>query len=154
MGQATKTVYKNISVKTEGDQYFVYSGEEHLITLQKIAPRMVEDEDGNVFSTQKYLSNLLAIEVTNESEVKLNSIEIHAANEEKFEGTIKSEKLSKSPLIMKMEVERSEFHQQVEFQVIVTFADGDKHALKETIFLDGAYEDQYLFQIVGNTAEK
>ena len=152
--QTTKTVYKNISVKTEGDQYFVYSGEEYLLTLQKIAPRMVEDEDGNVFSTQKYLSNLLAIEVVNESDVKLNSIEFLAMNEEEFEGTIKSEQLSKMPLITKMEVERSEFHRKVEFEVIVTLVDGNEHILNETIFLDGAYEDLYLFHIVGSTVEK
>lgn len=150
---ATKTVYKNITVKTEVDQYFVYSGEEHLLTLQKIAPRFVEDEDGNVFSTQTYLSNLLAIEVVNKSDVKLNSIELLAMNGKEFEGTIQSEKLSKLPLTIKMEVERSEFHRKVEFQVIVTLADGREHTLTETIFLDGAYEDLYHFQIVGSTAE-
>lgn len=151
---ATKTVYKNISVKTEGDQYFVYSGEEHLMTLQKIAPRFVEDEDGNIFNTQKYLSNYLAIEVVNESDVKLNSIEFLPMNEEEFEGTIKSEQMSKLPLITKMEVERSEFHRKVEFQVNVTLADGREQTLNDTIFLDGAYEDLYLFHIVGSKPEK
>lgn len=144
------TVYKNISVKTEGDQYFVYSGENHLMTLHKIAPRFVEDEDGNVFSTQKYLSDLLSIEIVNESDVQLNSIEILAMNEEEFEEKVKSEQLSKSPLITKVEVERSEFHRKVEFQVIVTLANGREHTLNETIFLDGAYEDLYHFRIVGS----
>lgn len=153
LGQTSETVYENISVKTKGDQYFVYSGDEHLMTLQKIAPRIVEDEDGNIFSTQKYLSNLLAIEVVNESDVKLNSLELQAVNDEEFEGTIKSVRLSKLPLIWKMEIERSEFHWKVEFQIIVTLADGNKHTLNETIFLDGAYEDLYLFHIVGNKAE-
>lgn len=149
----TETVYKNISVKTEGDQYFVYSGEEHILTLQKIAPRFVEDEEGNVFSTQKYLSDLLSIEVVNESDVKLTAIEILAMNEGEFEGTVKSEQLSKLPLITKMEVERSEFHRKAEFKVIVSLADGSEHTLNETIFLDGAYEDLYLFQITGSKAE-
>ena len=140
-------------MKTEGDLYFVYSGENHLMTLQKIAPRFVEDEDGNVFSTQKYLSNLLAIEVVNKSDVQLDTIELLAMNKEDFEGTVKTEQLSKSPLITKIEVERSEFHRKVEFQVIVTLTDGRKHTLNETIFLDGAYEDLYLFHLVGSKAE-
>lgn len=147
------TVYKNISVKTEEDQYFVYSGKEHLMTLQKIAPRLVKDEDGNVFSTQKYLSNLLSIEVVNESDVKLKSIEFLVMNGEEFEGTLISKQVSKFPLTTKVEVERSEFHRKVEFQVIVTLADGGKHTLNQTIFLDGAYEDLYLFHIVGTTVE-
>ncbi|SDN26992.1 hypothetical protein SAMN05518871_104132 [Psychrobacillus sp. OK028] len=151
---ATQTVYENISVKTDGDQYFVNSGEEHILTLKKIAPRLVEDEDGNVFSTQKYLSDLLAIEVVNESDIKLTSIEILATNEDKFDGKIKSERLSKSPLIAKMEVNRSEFHRVVEFQVNVTLADGTEHTLNDTILLDGAYEDLYLFRIVGSSVEK
>jgi hypothetical protein len=50
-----------------------------------------------------------------------------------------------------MKVERSEFHRKVEFQVIVTLENGMEHILNETIFLDGAYEDLYLFHIVGST---
>ena len=53
-----------------------------------------------------------------------------------------------------MVVERSEFHRKVEFQVCVNLADGNKHTLNETIYLDGTYEDRYLFHLVGSTAEE
>jgi len=46
-----------------------------------------------------------------------------------------------------MVVERSEFHRKVEFQVCVNLADGNKHTLNETIFLEGTYEDLYSFHI-------
>lgn len=58
--------------------------------------------------------------------------------------------LSKLPLITKMKVERSEVHRKVEFQIIATLENGMEHILI-TIFLDGAYEDLYLFHIVGST---
>lgn len=78
-----KKIYPNISVKTEGTSYFVYSNNELIVTFEKIAPRIVVDKNGNRYSTSLYLSKEYELQFVNQSSIDLSNLEL-AINDESY----------------------------------------------------------------------
>ncbi|MDX1772423.1 MAG: hypothetical protein R3328_12900 [Planococcaceae bacterium] len=53
--EASEVVYQDIQVKTKGDTYFITSGNDLSLELQRIGERILQDENGERYATSQTL---------------------------------------------------------------------------------------------------
>ncbi|WP_394191856.1 hypothetical protein [Paenisporosarcina quisquiliarum] len=54
--EPSEVVYRDIQVKTKGDTYFITSGDELSLELQRIGERILQDENGERYGTSQTLN--------------------------------------------------------------------------------------------------
>ena len=138
--------YENIIVKSQDDFYYVYDGETLIFTFQKIAPRMLVDQNGIKYTTYEYLGDKYTLTVTNESAVEVQAAEIYMKTSE-LEETIFSDDLQ-------FGIPRQAHHNKVILTLTVHTTTGESYTLPEPIILEGAYEDTYTFTLTGKSLEE
>ena len=148
-----KKIYPNISVKTEGTSYFVYSNNELIVTFEKIAPRIVVDKNGNRYSTSLYLSKEYELQFVNQSSIDLSNLEL-AINDESY--TIPKNKLSHgNSLSFNIPRNHNTFHKTIALDVTFDYKDSEgnkQHGkIAQPFSLDNSYSDYYTLVINGDS---
>lgn len=138
--------YENVVVKTQDDFYYIYDGETLIFTFQKIAPRMLVDQNGIQYTTSIYLGDKYMLTVKNASAVEVQKAEIYMKTSE-LEETILSDDLQFS-------IPRQAHHNKVTLTLTVHTTTGESYTLPDSIILEGAYEDTYTFTLTGDSLEK
>lgn len=145
--------YHNVSVKTEGTTYFVYSDKELILTFEKIAPRIVVDPDGNRYSSSRYLSKEYELQFVNQSAVNLSNVELTIGGENY---TVPKNNIENNgSLSFKIPRAQDTFHHAITLDVSFDYNDdkGNKQRGKiaQPLSLDNSYSDYYTLVITGDS---
>ena len=138
--------YENVVVKAQDDFYYIYDGETLIFTFQKIAPRILVDQNGIQYTTPIFLGDKYTLTVTNESALEVQRAEIYMKTSE-LEETIFSDDLQ-------FRIPRQAHHNKVTLTLTVHTTSGESYTLPEPIILEGAYEDTYTFTLTGDSLEE
>ncbi|MGM9943720.1 MAG: hypothetical protein ACI33M_02190 [Lysinibacillus sp.] len=138
--------YENVVVKAQDDFYYIYDGETLIFTFQKIAPRMLVDQNGIQYTTPIFLGDKYTLTVSNASSVEVRGAEIYMKTSE-LEETIFSDDLQFS-------IPRQAHYNKVTLTLTVHTTSGESYTLPEPIILEGAYEDTYTFTLTGDSLEE
>ncbi|MEO4052136.1 hypothetical protein [Solibacillus sp. CAU 1738] len=148
--------FDNIKVQTSGNMYTIYTNNEFLMTLEKIAPRIVQDGDGKKYSSSSYLSKSYEIKFINESNINIFAIELVTEDESyvSADGSGKSLANGQS-LPLEISRDRNTVHRTAKFDVAITFMDSQnvqqRIQLNEPFILDNSYSDFYEIVITGDS---
>ncbi|MEC1178326.1 hypothetical protein P9B03_07520 [Metasolibacillus meyeri] len=149
----TRTTYPNISVKTEGTTYTVYSNNDFIIALEKVAPRIVVDQNGNRYHAALYLSKEYELQFVNQSSINLSNLKLIIGNESY---TVPKNKISKGhSLSFYIPRDHSTFHQTITLDITFDYKDEQGHVQQgktiQPFTLDNSYSDYYTLAITGDS---
>ena len=138
--------YENVVVKAQDDFYYIYDGETLIFTFQKIAPRMLVDQNGIQYTTPMYLGDKYTLTVKNASAVEVQTAEIYMKTSELQESIFSDD--------LQFSIPRQDHHSKVTLTLTVHTTTGESYTLPESVILEGAYEDTYTFTLTGDSLEK
>ncbi|WP_042475059.1 hypothetical protein [Bacillus ndiopicus] len=151
-----EVIYPNISVKTNGTIYYVYSDDELIITLEKIAPRIVVDQDGNRYSTGSYLSKEYELQFINNSSVDLFNLELNIGDKS-YTVTNSLNKPIQNGGSLALNIPREPYtsHQTISLDVTFIYKDAQGNEqygeIAQPFILDNSYSDYYTISITGDS---